>query len=92
MAHGISKVNGATIAVGPEGTDLFRLLALKTALHMEIQQQAKYGHVVMRTTRGIMASTRVRRDLGIYGNRVDQMAKLEAHIQTLYPVPVLLSV
>lgn len=68
----IQNLQGGGVVVTGEGVNLFRLLALKGALKLEIKG--------MRRSRGPSASAMIKAEFGWKGSKEKLLEKLEAHI------------
>lgn len=68
---------GCTIIEGPKAMNLMRLITLRQGLLIEHRTNGR-----MKLTRGPMCSTRVRRELGLKGNRPKLIEQLDKLIET----------
>ena len=68
-----TKQNGAVVLDTPEAINAFRVLALKSALSMEIQGLKRRGRSVYSI---------VKEEFGFKGNRQKVLAQLEEYIET----------
>ena len=72
MAISVMEDGGFSVT-GKDSIELFRLLSLRSALRLEMKG--------MKMSRGVSASTILKREYGITGQRKTQLPKLDALIE-----------